>query len=131
MESLANLPVPYFRLRWIVFFPAAIAAAAVAPIVVHFWQWMFWSSDPSRFERVFGSAIEAVGTGAAFVGAGCYVVPTHKGKVAMILSGIFLLLCGGLCVLAIAKQEWLFLFDSLAAALAAAGTGYQLHDEYS
>jgi hypothetical protein len=122
-------PGKYVKTRWVAVLPAAIAAALIGPILVYIYQWLFASQDPSRFDQWFTLIAQSVAMGAAFVWAGSYVAPAHKAKVAIALAGVAIFVFGGIAVRFLETQQWWNLFHVSVSAVAAAVTGYIIHNE--
>lgn len=119
-------------LRWIVFLPAAGIAGFLAYNIVWYVQsfttWIFVGSG-TVVEIYFVRFFSYLCMGMATVYVACFVAPSFKKGIAVVMGGLILILSGATMFYALSVPEYLGIVDSVAMDLGAIGIATAIYNE--
>ena len=131
-QKSQDRPGPFIAvLRWIVFLPAAILAAALAQFVANIlntWSMHYVLVEPQSFlGKIWILFIGNVLFGAVLVFVGGFVAPAHKRVVAASLAGLLLVGTGAVVVLAVLSGQYSNIFAMIASNIGGIGAAIAGH----
>lgn len=130
METRKTIDLPSL-LRWIIFLPAAVLAGFLAYTIAwftHEWAFGLFIGSGTLFGGAMVRLLSYLYMGLATVYVACFVAPSSKKGVAVVMGGLVLILSGATMFYALSVPEYWGIVDSIAMDLGAIGMAIAIYN---